>query len=341
MEKRYDGRESNCLDFIRIIAAFQVMLGHEIEHLALPVGDLWGCFGVFFRGVPIFFVISGFLMWFSINRSRTYKEYLKKRFWRIYPELWLAVFIEIFMLILLYHDWIIRDILLFCFSQGTIFQFWTPDCLRGYGVGTPNGALWTIGVMIQFYIVVWFFYKIMKKQTLLIWVLGLTVSFAFSYLCKYITQQWFDNEIVSKLYNQTFVEYFWLFYIGMLMAKFKEKCLIICRKYWLLFIGTAFFFFFHKQFDLFSGYYLFWSMFMTIGIIGFAYSYPRLSISPDISYALFLYHMIVVNIFVHFRLIGSWIYAFEIIGISLLLSYISTVSIGKFSAKKKKILLSR
>ena len=95
----YDGRESNCLDFIRIIAAFQVMLGHEIEHLALSVGDLWGCFGMFFRGVPIFFVISGFLMWFSISRSRTYKENLKKRFWRIYPELWLAVFIEILMLI--------------------------------------------------------------------------------------------------------------------------------------------------------------------------------------------------------------------------------------------------
>ena len=157
---------NNCINLIRIIAAFQVMFGHLIEHLELPGNESILHATYFFRGVPIFFVISGFLMWFSIARSRTYGQYLKKRFWRIYPELWIAVLVEICVLVLLYRGWNIKELFLFAFAQGTIFQFWTPDSLRGYGVGTPNGALWTIGVMIQFYIVAWLFYNLMKNRKL-------------------------------------------------------------------------------------------------------------------------------------------------------------------------------
>ena len=44
--------------------------------------------------------------------------------------------------------------ILFIFCQSSIFQFWTPNFLRGYGCGTPNGSLWTIGILIQFYIII-------------------------------------------------------------------------------------------------------------------------------------------------------------------------------------------
>lgn len=79
-------------------------------------------------------------MWFSIGRSRTYGQYLKKRFWQIYPELWMTVIVESVVLIVSYNDWNLKQLLLFTFGQGTIFQFWTPDSLCGYGVRTPNGV---------------------------------------------------------------------------------------------------------------------------------------------------------------------------------------------------------
>lgn len=79
---------NNCLSLIRIIAAFQVMFGHMVIHLNLPINNTLFDMIYFFRGVPIFFVISGYLIWFSISRSNSYKDYLMKRFWRIYPELW-------------------------------------------------------------------------------------------------------------------------------------------------------------------------------------------------------------------------------------------------------------
>lgn len=81
---------NNCLSLIRIIAAVQVMMGHMIEHFELPGNEAVLHATYFFRGVPIFFAISGFLMWFSIERSKSYSQCLKKRFWRIYPELWAA-----------------------------------------------------------------------------------------------------------------------------------------------------------------------------------------------------------------------------------------------------------
>ena len=40
----------------------------------------------------------------------------------------------------------IKDIGIYLSTQMTAFQFYTGDWLRSYGVGTPNGALWTITV---------------------------------------------------------------------------------------------------------------------------------------------------------------------------------------------------
>ena len=75
MEERNFLASNNSLSLIRIIAAFQVMFGHMVEHLVLPINDTLFRVTYFLRGVPVFFVISGFLMWFSISRSKTYGHY--------------------------------------------------------------------------------------------------------------------------------------------------------------------------------------------------------------------------------------------------------------------------
>lgn len=217
--------------------------------------------------------------------------------------------------------------LLFAFGQGTLFQFWTPDSLRGYGVGTPNGALWTIGVMIQFYIIVWFFYRFMKSRKFIAWMIGFAVTFGVSYTLLFIAHDIVPGDIIAKLYSQTFIEYFWLFYIGMFTAEFKDKLLPIFEKFWFSFLLIAFVLFW-TGWDFFSGYYLGWSLFLTVGLLGFAYRFPQFNISPDISYGLFLYHMTVLNIFVYFGWTGKWIYAVSIIVIVIILAFLSTVMVG-------------
>ena len=324
---------------IRMIAAFQVLFGHMVVHLKLPISATLFHATYFFRGVPIFFVISGFLIWFSIGRSKSYKEYLMKRFWRIYPELWGAVVIGTIVIVALYHDWNLKQFMMFNIAQGTILQFWTPDSLRGYGVGTPNGTLWTIGIMIQFYLIAWFFYRLLKGRSISIWIVGFCLLFVISYGAGTIIQDILRIDILYKLYSQTIVMYFWLFYIGMFIAEFKDDILPKLMVFWymLLIVGALFFVF---EVDLFSGYYLFWSVFLTSGLIGFAYSYPRLSIKLDISYAIFLYQMIVMNIFVNFGLIRDWCYALEVIALTIICASISTITVGKWSARQKCVLKS-
>lgn len=57
----------------------------------------------FFYGVPVFFMMSGYLIWMSVGRSARFSQYCKKRFWRIFPELWVAVLIEILVLLALFQ----------------------------------------------------------------------------------------------------------------------------------------------------------------------------------------------------------------------------------------------
>ena len=95
-----DKRNNNCLNTIRLLAAIQVLYMHTVSHLKIDmpstfIAKAMDNFIHFFDGVPIFFTLSGFLIWHSIGRSKTFGEYCKKRFWRIYPELWMAVFIEL------------------------------------------------------------------------------------------------------------------------------------------------------------------------------------------------------------------------------------------------------
>ena len=159
----------NCFTLIRYIAALEVIIGHCVEHFSLDKSSaIYQIFSYtlgMFPGVPIFFGLSGFLIWASLDRNDDLKQYAKKRFIRIYPELWLAVILSAIAMLVLYGSKIQAiPFTLFCITQGSFLQFWTPDSLRGYGCGTPNGSLWTICTFVQFYIIAWIVHRILKKK---------------------------------------------------------------------------------------------------------------------------------------------------------------------------------
>lgn len=183
----------------------------------------------FFSGVPIFFTMSGFLIWGSIGRSKNFGEYLKKRFWRIFPELWGAVAIELIMLLCLYHkpiNWL--QFGAFAITQSTIFQFWTPEFLRGYGCGCPNGALWTICVLIQFYFFAYFVYKALHGRKTWVWLIAIVASLGLSLMLPFIRE--YLPEIARKLLGQTLLPYFWMFLAASFVAEKKDVVLPILKK---------------------------------------------------------------------------------------------------------------
>ena len=61
--------QNNSLNLFKLIAALQVMFGHIIEHLEISIPSWINQMLGIFQGVPIFFTLSGFVIWFSIDRS--------------------------------------------------------------------------------------------------------------------------------------------------------------------------------------------------------------------------------------------------------------------------------
>lgn len=293
----------------------------------------------FFQGVPIFFTMSGFLIWWSIGRSKSYNQYLQKRFWRIFPELWVAVLIELVVLLLLYDgaiNWLQFGI--FAVTQSTMFQFWTPDCLRGYGCGCPNGALWTICVLIQFYIFAFFIYKALHNRKSWIWIVSIVISVAFSYvtiLCGH-----YLPELVEKLYHQTLLPYLWMFLFPSYVAEKKDMILPFLKKYWLVFLAATLIHRFILP-DISASYNVIDTMLLFCTVTGFAYAVPQLNIKTDISYGVYIYHMTVVNALIALGYMGhQWEY-FVVLVITCVFAYLSTIYVGEFSKKmKNKIALN-
>lgn len=89
LDRQTDNSEhrKNCLNTVRLIAAISVFYIHALNHLEVQMPDLLTRIIAFFQGVPIFFAMSGFLVWDSVGRSKSFGAYAKKRFLRIYPEL--------------------------------------------------------------------------------------------------------------------------------------------------------------------------------------------------------------------------------------------------------------
>ena len=329
----------NCLNTIRLLAAIQVLWKHTLMHLELPNIPVLGDFVLFFQGVPVFFTLSGFLIWQSIGRSHTFSDYAKKRFWRIYPELWLAVVVELVVLLLLYHqpiDW--AQFGLFAIGQATFFQFWTPDCLRGYGCGCPNGALWTISVLIQFYFLAFFIYKWLKKKKSGVWTAVILLTLVLGWLTPFIVKSL--PFYIGKLYSVSLIPHLWMFLIPAFTAEYKGKMLPFLKKYWWVSLVLLLFNKYLIHYDIrIPSYPLVNTLLLFCGLIGFAYSFPQLNIRTDISYGVYIYHMTIVNAFIALGYKGQMWTLWIVIIITCILAWISTITVGRMSQNMKQKLL--
>ncbi|WP_397569477.1 acyltransferase family protein [Schlesneria sp. T3-172] len=154
-----DSMRPNNFDLIRLLAAAQVVYCHTCFHLNITTGiadPRIAYFVHWFPGVPIFFVLSGFLISRSWERCTGWKDYAVKRALRIYPGLWvqLAAGIVVASAFGVITPAVVTSLpfLAWIAAQASCVQFFNPDFLRGFGLGVLNGSLWTIPVELGFYL---------------------------------------------------------------------------------------------------------------------------------------------------------------------------------------------
>jgi peptidoglycan/LPS O-acetylase OafA/YrhL len=93
------------IQFLRAFAALIVIFYHTAPHYYITGGEHSGNIFSFFSqigyaGVDIFFVISGYIMWYSSHNHKGTKdvlEFIYARFTRIYPVYWSFFFLLIIM----------------------------------------------------------------------------------------------------------------------------------------------------------------------------------------------------------------------------------------------------
>lgn len=148
----------NNFDFIRVLLAFIVFVGHLgalsdsnqltfLTHSPVEVA------------VFSFFIVSGFLIARSYERSSSLKSYVKKRISRIVPAYLLVVLLCTVLLSLVstlpLSDYFGNvQVYKYFFWNSIFMNFMAPSLPGVFGNEAVNGALWTLKIEMCFYFVV-------------------------------------------------------------------------------------------------------------------------------------------------------------------------------------------
>lgn len=157
-----EGKRNN-FHLMRLLAALLVIYGHCYPISGNPGPDLVNrILGIRFAGslaTDTFFVISGFLITASVEKSTLY-HYLWARFLRIFPALFVCVSLMAFVMgPLLTIDpgyWHSHKVWTFWYKTATLTG--NPGVLPGVFTDAPrpsvNGSLWTLLVEVRLYLLV-------------------------------------------------------------------------------------------------------------------------------------------------------------------------------------------
>ncbi|WP_245539699.1 acyltransferase family protein [Riemerella columbina] len=208
----------------------------------------------------------------------------------------------------------IKIFILWILGQLSIVQFWTPDFLKFFGEGSPNASLWSICVELQFYFFVpILFYLLKRLSKYKFWII---ISF---FIASILFNHWIysleKHDLIYKLGFVSLFHYLFYFLFGVLfynywivIKKFIEQKFLI----WISLFLTLHFLCKDvvdidlNNYYLYSFYKVIFILLLNLSILSFAYSHTNLADRilrrQDISYGIYIYHMIVINAFIQSEL---------------------------------------
>lgn len=338
----------NNFDLLRLIAATDIFLSHLSGFYV--EGNFADNFIIdFIPGVPIFFFISGFLIFPSYENSiQKFKNYninfFIKRFLRIHPAMIVCLLLTTFSILQSgYLNTITisaKQFFTWFATQITFLQIYKPDYWSDYGRGDINGSLWTVTLELQFYFLVPFIYLFIKKFKKFYFVVFIGI-FLIGNIC-YNYFDTYNTNFLGKLYHYSFIPWIYMFLLGGFLSKEKKITDLIKKTpYFLAFLLAIFSYIFTKD--------LGWSN--SINPVGFicliplilksAYTLPNLSNKllrgNDISYGIYIYHIPIFNYLHYQNFNDSKIILYGLIT-TILFAVISWVTIEKPSLNLKKTL---
>lgn len=299
-------RENN-FDFIRLFAAFSVMVIHAVHHLDMQF--LWFSKekGIWFGdGIEVFFIMSGLLVYKSYTRSietnQPLKNYYKNRFLRIAPAIYAYVVAITFILLMLraisFNELFSAGFMAWFASNLFLIPVYHPLLYSDIGVGVMNGSLWTIPVEFGFYIVIPFIFlaqqKIGFKKTLGV----LMILWSLSFL---LLSELNSESLPAKLFGVSFFPYLLFFSLGIFWGRYWTK--IPQNKIYAILSLIVYIVVHYNFIDLGDGIFetLVWSIPLSYLVIWFGFKgsslFNKVTKIGDISFGVYIWHMVVINLF--------------------------------------------
>jgi peptidoglycan/LPS O-acetylase OafA/YrhL len=345
--------KTNNFDLIRFFAASQVVVMHSLEHLGImhtrehPIGQIL----YFLPGVPIFFFVSGFLISASFERTTTTIEFFRNRLLRIYPGLWTCLFVALLSVYVVgYFETVqvsVKSFVVWVFAQLSIGQFYSPDFMRGFGVGVLNGSLWTISVELQFYLAMPVVFMIFRQSRALFWgvflaFIGINLFYTLTLAPRY------SERIETKLFSVTFAPWIAPFLVGFLFNAYRDKLKPFYEGkalHWALaYVVLVVFGLWFQSFTdtIISGNRITPLHYVPISFLVLAFAYSnrgaseRILGSNDISYGVYIFHMPIINMWLYLELGATYLGMVAVCVLTLVCAWLSWKLIERPALRMKR-----
>ncbi len=285
------------LDAIRGIAAVMVIL----YHYSFRYGQLYGyevpppfSFPYGQYGVQLFFIVSGFVIFMTLEKSAHVTDFIVSRLSRLYPAYWAAVILT-FLVVRIFALPGREVRIKYAVLNLTMIQSWLA-------VPNVDGVYWTLAVELSFYALmcILFITKLLPKIELIswLWLGGMA-------LCSYLAAK-HGIQLPRAVRSTYLLEYGNLFIAGIMFYKLMhqpEK-----SQYYILFFALVVEYFLHKHLVILVAIYfgIFWSFIK--GYLSILTAKPFVFLG-SISYSLYLIHQnigyIIIQALERFRVATS------------------------------------
>ena len=352
-------KRQNTFDFIRLVAALAVVVEHSVFHLDASFlwhnehNSLW-----FNGGVATFFILSGMMVYRSGERAhaegRPWLDFYRNRALRIVPAIY--SYFALLVLLLVVSGFLAPRQLLtgqfaaFAGSNLLLAPVYSPAMLDGFGVGVVNGSLWTIPVEVSFYVVVPLIVLFAARKGWL-WATGTVLALAAIAVLLYGAAGATASESVAwKVFGVTFAPYLWWFGIGIAWSFLWPR---VKQSGWIA-TGAIVLYFALAKLPLDTGAAFVANAAAAIPLsyaaIWFGYKGPKIlgrltARIGDLSFSVYIWHMIVVNFLVSW---GARDWAIDgtllVLGVMLMTSIIALASwhlVEKPALNRKKYTSAR
>ncbi len=177
----------NNFDLLRFLLALTVCLSHASSLAGFPQINVFSSFFSSETAVKAFFVVSGFLIFMSYERSSSLIAYLRKRIRRIYPAYFTVVMLCALLLFAVSStsvgEYFSGEWFKYVFANLTFLnpiQPELPGVFAKHLFTDVNGSLWTIKIEVMFYLsvpILVFLFRKFSPLPVMMLVYGLSISY--------------------------------------------------------------------------------------------------------------------------------------------------------------------